>query len=330
MHQIELIRKNTFSNKIIIIDGQGRSGKNLISILLSTMKNVEKMRLDSQFDLIPRYFQLGKMSKDAALTALRLEADEKLFYMMIGRDVNFRFRDYSGVFKQGQVIKYFKRIFFTSDDEAYKQIINSGTIFQEMTHDGLSFINLYFEAFKERLLFIHIFRDPVANIIEQNKRGLGTRIGTDPKELQLTYVWNGQSIPLNALGLEEDYIKANPIERLVLMVDACFRNNLNGYLSLDNVHKKNILFLEFEDFVTNTTENMALLENFTGQLFGNSKKRIMKREKCPRIINPEDRKSRIDEINNAISEKYKLIFDKLITDYDTRIWNEWNKNYIIK
>ena len=47
-------RKNTFNNPVILVDGQGRSGKNLISVLLSTMKKVEKMRLDSNFDNINR------------------------------------------------------------------------------------------------------------------------------------------------------------------------------------------------------------------------------------------------------------------------------------
>ena len=70
MNEIELVRNNVFTNKIIIIDGQGRSGKNLISILLSTMDKVEKMRLDSQFDYLPRYLQLGKMTKDATITIL--------------------------------------------------------------------------------------------------------------------------------------------------------------------------------------------------------------------------------------------------------------------
>ena len=50
--KVSLVRTNTFNNEIIIVDGQGRSGKNLISVLLSTMSRVEKMRLDSQIDYI--------------------------------------------------------------------------------------------------------------------------------------------------------------------------------------------------------------------------------------------------------------------------------------
>jgi hypothetical protein len=328
MNEIELVRNNVFTNKIIIIDGQGRSGKNLISILLSTMDKVEKMRLDSQFDYLPRYLQLGKMTKDATITALRTEADEKLFYTMIGRDVNFRLKDYSGVMKQGQILKYFKRILFTTDEQAVQEINDSGTIFQEMTHDGLHLVDTFFEAFGERLLFIHLFRDPVENIFEQNNRDFGTRIGNDPREFQLAYKWHGEIIPLNAIGLEKEYLNGNPTERLVLMVDALFRKNIYGYHNLNDIYKKQILFLDFEEFVINPYEQMSLIEKFTCAKFGKSKKRIMKRENCPRIIQSKERQNKILTIKDKISDKYKIIFDNLIKDYDKKEWNEWNNNYI--
>ena len=151
MDSIELVRLNTFKNKIVIVDGQGRSGKNLISVLLSTMTFVEKMRLDTQFDSLPRYYSLGKMTKDAVIAALKIYADEKLFYSMISRDVNFRLKDYSGVMKQGKRLEYFKRLFFMSDVKAVKELEKGKVISQEMTHDGLHLAEIYFRAFDERL-----------------------------------------------------------------------------------------------------------------------------------------------------------------------------------
>jgi hypothetical protein len=107
------------------------------------MKHVEKMRLDSQFDYIPRYYFLGKMSLDAAVVALRTEADEKFYYNSISRDVNFRWKDYTGVYKQGKRLTYLKRLFLPADHEAVERLKNSKPIFQEMTHDGLHVAPLY-------------------------------------------------------------------------------------------------------------------------------------------------------------------------------------------
>lgn len=324
--EIKLERTNCFENDVILIDGQGRSGKNLIAVLLSSMERVEKMRLDSQLDYIPRYFATGKMSHDAAVTSLRTEFDEKLYYNMISRDVNFRYQDYSGVMKQAKRFIYFKRLFMSADDEAVERIYNEKPIFQDMTHDGIHILQLYFDALKDRLKFIHIFRDPVQNIYEQNRRGFGTRIGEDPRELQLTYNWDGHKIPLMALGFEQEFIEGNPLERLVLMVDAMFRRNVNGYLSVEDNYKKNVFFIEFEDFVVNPYDYMNDLESFIGSNFTRKTKKILKRERCPRPESDSKREERLADIKKNISMKYCELLDELIHDYDQKPWFNWKKN----
>lgn len=320
---VDLIRENTFDNEIIIVDGQGRSGKNLISVLLTSMNRVEKMRLDSQIDYIPRYYFLGKMSFDAAVTSLRTEFDEKYYYNSISRDVNFRIDDYSGVLKQARRFEYFKRLFLSADDSAVERINNQKPIFQEMTHDGLHVATLFFAALENRLKMIHVFRDPVGNIYEQNVRNFGTRIGTDPREFQLTYLWNKHPVSLMAIGKEEDYLLGNPIERLVLTVDAMYRFNIQGFFDLQKKYREKIFFIEFEDFVVNPHPYMRRLEQFLGEKFGKANKRILKRERCPRKINDTDRKQRIEKIRREIRSNYDEIFMKLIEDYDSKPWLNW-------
>ncbi len=324
-HNVELKRGANFGNEVIIVDGQGRSGKNLIAVLLSTMNRVEKMRLDSQIDYFVRYYFLGKMSLDAAVIALQLEFDEKYYYQAISRDVNFRIADYTGVLKQGNRLKYFQRLFLPPDEAAVARMQKERGIFQEMTHDGLHAASLYFEALGERLKMIHVFRDPVGNIYEQNQRDFGSRIGSDPRELQLTYLWNGHHVPIMVIGKEEAWINGNSTERLVLIVEAMFRLNVEGYNDLKEDYKKRILFIEFEDFVVNPYSYIDRMEAFIGEKFGKSKSRILKREKTPRVIDPEQRQNRINEIRQNIGDSYDEIFMKLIEDYDTNPWIEWSK-----
>jgi hypothetical protein len=101
-----------------------------------------------------------------------------------------------------------------------------------------------------------------------------------------------------------------------------FRKNLNGFLNLEEKFKPSIFFIEFEDFAVNPWNYLNNLENFLGTKVVQKTKKIMKREKCPR--NPEafDRQDRIIEIEKNISSKYKLIFQKLINDYDKKPWKD--------
>ena len=318
--KVDLIRNNTFENEIIIVDGQGRSGKNLIAVLLSTMPRVEKMRLDSQVDYISRYFALGKLSSDAAAVALKIEFDEKYYYNEISRDVNFRWSDYSGVFKQGKRLTYFIRLFQNADEKAILRLKKKNPIFQEMTHDALHLADFYFDTLGARLKLIHVLRDPVANIYEQNRRNFGSRIGTDPRELQLTFNYKGESIPIMALGNEEEYLTANPLERLVLMVDSMFSANMTGYFNLDKIQKSRVSFINFDQFVLNPYPYLSELENFIGSQFGRATKRILNRENCPRESSSGERDERIKQISANLSSPYKDRFTKLINLYDSAPW----------
>jgi len=288
------------------------------------MSRVEKMRLDSQIDYIPRYYFLGKMSLDAAVTALKSEFDEKYYSSSISRDINFRIDDYSGALKQANRFKYFRRLFLPADDAAIKRINNEKPIFQEMTHDGLHVASLYFLALRERLKLIHVFRDPVGNIYEQNLRDFGTRIGLDPRELQLTFIWDNRPVPLMAIGKEEEWLSGNSTERLVLIVDQMFRFNIQGFLDLNEKDSKKVFLIEFEDFLKDPYPYMNKLEVFIGQDFSKASKRILKREKCPRLIDSNQRKNRIKEIRSEIGKKYDDMFMNLIEDYDSKPWLEWN------
>ena len=170
---------------------------------------------------------------------------------------------------------------------------------------------------------IHVFRDPVGNIYEQNIRGFGERIGVDPREFQLTFLHDGEPVPIMALGVEDDYLAGNAIERLVILVERMFRLNLQGYLDLDDIQKKRVYFLEFEDFLSNPFPKMKSIEWFIGEKFSSASKRILRRERCPRILNISERHTRINSILDSIGEKYKSIFVKLLTDYDAKPWELW-------
>ena len=88
--------------------------------------------------------------------------------------------------------------------------------------------------------------------------------------------------------------------------------------------KKQVFFIEFEDFLINPIPYIQGMESFIGESFDGAHKRIMRRENCPRIIDPSERLRRIENILKNISGKYESIFMKLIDDYDQKPWLNWN------
>ncbi len=274
------------------------------------------MRLDSQIDYIPRYWSLGKMTEDAAIVALRTEFDEKLYYESLSRDVNFRWDDYTGVFKQGNRWRYFKRLFIEAGPDLSRQIVDEKRILQEMTHDGIQFFDLYIKALGGRLKLIHVLRNPVHNIYEQNRRGLGHRIGADPTELQLTFNYKNNSVPLMAIGKEELWLRGSQLERLVVMVESMFRKNISALKEFTCIWPEQIFMLEFEQFVQDPGSYMNRLEVFIGQPFGRSSRRILKRERCPRVVPVGLVSERMTAVRSGIGPEYQLILDQMMYDYE--------------
>lgn len=318
-----LIRDNTLLGDFVLVDGQGRSGKTMLGVILSTMDRVEKLRIDTVFDYVPRYYSLGKMSHNAAVTALKIEADEKLYYTMISRGVNFRFDDYSSVFKDGHPYRYLKRLVQKAEEPAVERIKRERPIFQNLTHDALHLASLYFDAFGDKLKIIYIIRDPIENIYEQGRRNFGERIGKDPREFQLAYEWKGECVPLNAEGWEDDYLSSNATERLVGMVSGFFKKNLEGYLHLDDKWKKQIVFLEFEKFVVEPMKYINQLENFLGTKITRRTKKVLKREKCPRKLDGTLREKKIRDIEEKLSPKFKTMLRNTLKEHEKRLWESF-------
>jgi hypothetical protein len=312
-NEITLTRNNTFKNDVVLVDGQGRSGKNLIAVLLSSMERVEKMRLDSHLDYIPRYWALGKMNEDAAITAMKLEYDENLYYSSISRDINFRIDDYSGVLKQAKRWTYIKRLFkspYTVDE-----IQENGCILQEMTHNGIQFFELHLKVLGDRLKMIHLIRNPIRNIYEQNRRGIGERVATDPSELQLTYSFRNQIYPYTAMGAEELYQFGNPLERLVTTVAATTAKNVQSLLLNRLNWGRKIIVIDFETFVTNPKPYLTEIEGFIKDKFTKKAYSILKREKCPRNIDLTEEESMYQHIKKNIRIEYSNLLDNAINDY---------------
>ncbi len=299
--------------RLIIVDGQGRSGKNLIAVLLSAFPSVEKMRLDSQLDYIPRYHALGKLSTDAAIASLRTEIDEKFYYTLIGRDVNLRWADYSSIWKQARPAKYLPRLIGPDGQKALNKF-ETLPIFQNMTHDGIQFANLWFEAFGKRLDFIHVLRNPVFNIFEQNRRGFGERLGIDPLEFQLSFEYEGSILPLGAKGRELEYLNGTALEKLVIIVDQSFKLNSTSLLSLSEEKKEHVLVIDFDDFVYSPAPTLEAIEKLVGEKAPSRLTRVLRRERVPR--QKPDSSAMYESLSQHLSGHYKTVLESLVTDYE--------------
>lgn len=279
----KFVRPNRLCSEIVFADGIGSSGKGMLSHILGYFEGVEKQCNHCVFDYISYYHWAKKIDTDAAVSYLQTEADFQLYHLMLSRDVNFRFTDSTSIFKSPLWFKYIKRIFLSEGDKAVERIKNEKPILNEAPHDALRNATLFFQSFEKTLKILYIIRDPYELIHDWHRRGFGDRISKDPREFQLSILDNnGKAMPMFMCDYPFNYEDLNEIERLILMIHFCFKNNLQGFKQLETIYKSNILFFNFQDFCTDPIFEIERISSFLNKKYDKGLLKLLKRERLPR------------------------------------------------
>lgn len=315
--QRDFVRPNNLIDKIVLIDGVGRSGKLLMGLILASMKNVEKARIDYLFDIIPRMYAMDKLSHDAAVTILKLEADRLLYYTRMSRSVNFRPTDYTSIFKDPYPLRYILRLSSEEGEPVVERILREKPIFQDAMHDGLGRADIFFDAFGDKLYMIEMLRDPVSVVYSWSVRNFGSRIGNDPRELGLTIGWKDTAVPYQALGWEDEYLRIKPMERIIRMIDIIVRGNIEGYNRLGKKNKQRVMFVVLDKFVVNPMPYCKKIAGFVGTEITSVTEHKLMQERCPRVVDPDELVRKKKFIDSQVSGKYRKMLDGLTCHYET-------------
>ena len=108
----QVIRKPHLAEKIIIVDGQGGCGKTMLSPIIAALDRVELLTYAYQTEHICALRYLNKIDNNTAITMVRMLTDLQLYNTMMSREVNFRPRDLSSVFRDANPISC---LLYTSD-----------------------------------------------------------------------------------------------------------------------------------------------------------------------------------------------------------------------
>lgn len=322
MKRREFVRTVTLVREFVIVDGIGRSGKGMIGHVLSSLERVEKQHNLDIMERIGIMWRNGSITRDAAVTLLRLEADTRLYNAFIGREINFRPSDDTGVFKNAYPLRYFKRLFAKAKDEGNKRCLAVNPIMQTCLHDGIRNAEIFFEAFGKGLKFIYIIRDPVYIIYEWQKVRAGQVIGNDSRNCHLTFDWHDKSVPYSVSGWEEEYLSITPEERVAALINHHFDLNITGYLAMDKEKKDRCLLVNFERFVSDPWPYCEEIADFLGTRTTRATKKILRREHCPRALSSKERIQKIQEVDKSLSPRYSKIFHDLLDKHESRYWEK--------
>lgn len=313
---LRLSRRTAIAGMVVLVDGIARSGKSLLGPILSSFERVEIERMEEIYEYVGALHRMGRITTDAAVALLRLEADMHFYNGLIGRNTNFRPADHSSVWQAPRPWRSVRRLWAAGGQAALERVRAERPIFQNMTHDQLVNFGLFREAFGEGLRVVEMIRHPVDLIDSWWRRGWGMRFGEDPYALTLCVDAGGRDVPFYALGWEQAYLDATPIGRIVRMIQGLWEANWRTYAALPEDRRAQVCVIPLAPLVARPWPYVDALAAFLGTATTPLTARILTRKRLPKPEDGEARNRLSQRLREQASAEERRIVDRLVEDYE--------------
>jgi hypothetical protein len=294
--------KKTFLKNLILVTGTHTSGKSMIAPIIASFNNVEMLRKIYTLDQIAILTNFKKIQKNTSIFLAKNILDYSFYEQLIGRNLNFRFEDETGVYQSKNPEYYKKRIYEPRGLRVLEKHYQKNTHMLLDTHDGLWFNNFWTSLGIKNLKIISIFRNPIDIVNSWINLELGVTerqilnqipILRNKKNLKAFYYYKFLNKPMS-----------NKNDIAVDMVGECFLNDLKSYEK--NKNKKMIYRVDFNNFAKNTNKIIKDISFFLKLNSSQFTKKIMIKERLPREIRIEDKDDKLNKIKNLVSKKKYL------------------------
>jgi len=275
---MQLEKFNHFSNDIIFIDGIWATGKSVLAPVISGMDRVEKVKAEHIYEYICILHHFGKISPDAASWMLNTYADLSQYNNLVGREVNLRWRDDSGLAGNPDSYKYIKRLFGSEGDQKVADINNNNIALNVMSHMLLLVAAPVFEYFGDRAKIIEFVRHPLYMVRHWYTY---LRAFDSPREFTISFNHKGEKVPWFVAGWEDHFIEASAMDKALLSI-------IKLYEWLENAtqealaNRRNILTLSFESLVLNPEKSLQNVSSFLGRAHHRRLSTVLRKQKIPR------------------------------------------------
>lgn len=307
-------KRQVLAKNIILIDGFSSSGKSLIGPILGYLKRCEQWQINSWFDHITTLYYLKKISHSSITALTKIWADQLIYNLFLGRNVNFRVTDHSSPYFDGLQKKYLKRLKEKEGKYAINKILRSKPILPLAVHYLYGNSKILFDAFENRLkLYLVCLRDPFVLITKWHNGNWTKRINKDYRFFEFRLNYKNQIIPWYANSYSTKYLKANDIEKSILTVYQLYKNVFSMYKKKNEIEKKKLLIIFFEDFIQSPNLYIDKICKTLNTERGKNFEKIMKKKFLPRKIISQPITT-INDFLKKYSKNISPVYNKMIIE----------------
>jgi hypothetical protein len=308
---LDLKHFNSFTNDIIVVDGFWGGGKSVVTSIIGSMTRVEKKKVEHVYEYVCIAHSTGKMNTDAASAFLKIYADLSQYNNLIGREVNLRWSDDSGLRNNPGSLTYLKRLFHAGGDNIADQISERNLALLIASHELISVSDLLYESYGSRLKLVEVVRHPVHlfnNVRDYTAKFERTR------EFTLSFEVSGVKVPWFAADWADEFVSSSITDRALLSI-ARMQSEMISSIDSINAAQKPLLVLSFENTVLRPEDSIEKLENFLNRPRTRLTNRVLRQQNLPRKqISAGKATSSFSFTSNSASsehETYKKVFKEI-------------------
>lgn len=320
---LDLKHFNSFTNDIIVVDGFWGGGKSVVTSIIGSMARVEKKKVEHVYEYVCIAHSTGKMNTDAASAFLKIYADLSQYNNLIGREVNLRWSDDSGLRNNPGSLTYLKRLFHPGGDSVADQISERNLALLIASHELISVSDLLYESYGSRLKLVEVVRHPVHlfnNVRDYTAEFERTR------EFTLSFEVSGVKVPWFAADWADEFVSSSITDRALLSI-ARMQSGMFSSIDSINAAQQPLLVLSFENTVLRPEDSIEKLEIFLNRPRTRRTNRVLRQQNLPRKqISAGKATSSFSFTSNSASsehETYKKVFEEIEADGSLSAINEF-------
>lgn len=279
MNSLKTIRSSRLVEDIAIIDGQPGCGKTLFSTICSYLERFEVMKYSSHIENYLALKDLDEISLSTCQSLCEIELDLLLYESMMSRNVNFRYKDLSSVFRNKKFFIYLKRIFSRGDEFVPEQIRLKKPILNLCTHNLLGYLDPLFKSYSHRLKLLEVVRHPLYQIIQMSLNYETLEKTNGSRFFYIHLDKNKEIIPFWA----QDWDKYNELNNVEKAIHEIFFMTKKSEDFKKRNPEASVLTIPFEKFVKQPYEFIEEIKNFFDTDFIRPIKKILKDQNVPRL-----------------------------------------------
>lgn len=314
-------RKLSYPGPVLLIDGLTGTGKTIFIKLINSTNASHAVSFNYALEQLCVSSFYKKIQSDAAVALIKLNIDQIRFDFNISREINFRIRDLSSIWRGQGKLNYLRNLFNNGNDDS--QLYTNPKFVTFVVHQLLHTTEIMQNTYNSNFYKILCTRHPA--YLYFHWKSYVDNHGTNARDITICKLINDNEIPWFIHEKSDNFFDMNLSDKSATAISELTDFSLNHIAA--NAINDNFIAIDFENFVLNPMIYMQKLSKWFN-IDSDHMVKVLSEENIPRSqINQGPKKpiylrynSEKLSSNDSHEKNYQNLLASIKSEVSPEIW----------